>query len=221
MKSASPPEVLRHFLHVRSHSCACESSILTPDDVIACVSLFNRTLADADAIFPQKLSKALVVLKSTCLLYDEDVFNVTDLSLDVNARWLPEDIRGFIPWIQHDDLTSSKVNDTLRVWAENEASNLISMLSKSLGTITDIQDAVTFRGKIMKVWRSGSSLRRKHFPGKHLFRDLFNERTSTIISAQAKGLERQFENLEKLLVGPVQGSEGITTLTLKLHTGCH
>jgi len=57
------------------------------------VTLFNRTLHDVEETFPGKLSDALVALKSKSLLQDADVAAVPELSQDINARWMPDDIR--------------------------------------------------------------------------------------------------------------------------------
>jgi hypothetical protein len=213
LKTSSPSEVLRHFLYIRSTAL---SSLLTgsdPDAMLKSVMLFNKTLKDADAIFPGLLSNALVALKSKSLLQDAEVTALPELGLDVNARWLPEDIRGFIPWVRHDDLEASRVQEIVRTWAEKEVGKLNKSLETFLNAMDCIASIVKLRGGMLALWRSGTQTRRKFLSGDNSgggenFRSIIMVRVVAVMKNIAEDLRRVGEKIELLLNEAESEAEG-------------
>ena len=39
------------------------------------------------------------------------------LSLDINARWLPDGIPSFTPWVHYDDIEKSRLKELVQAWA--------------------------------------------------------------------------------------------------------
>lgn len=204
LKTSSPSEVLRHFLYLRSTAL---SSLLTssdPDTVLKLVALFNKTLEDANAIFPGQLSDALVALKSRSLVQDSEVAALPELALDINATWLPEDIRGFIPWVHHDDLEAPRVRELVRLWAEKEVARLNEGLKTYLDAMDCIASIVKLRREIQALWRSGSQVRRKILSdanegGGENFRNIIMARAIAVMKSVAEDLRGVAEKIEHLL----------------------
>jgi hypothetical protein len=166
------------------------------------ILLFNKTLVDADSIFPNSLSNALLALKSKSLLLDHEVAALPELSLDVHSRWLPEDIRGFIPWVRHDDLEFSRVKELVRTWAEKEISKLNTSLETYLSKISDISVIMTLRSGLLSTWRSGLSIRRKFLPdptGGETLRPLLMARACAISRDTVSSLSNVTTTISDLL----------------------
>lgn len=196
--------MLRHFLYLRSSAL---SSLLTspnPDTVLKLVALFNKTLEDANAIFPRQLSDALVALKARSLLQDSEVAALPELGLDINSPWLPEDIRGFIPWVRHDDLEAPRVRELVRLWAEKEVAKLNEGLKAYLDAIDCVASIVKLRREILVSWRSGSQVRRKILSdanegGSETLRNIVMARAIAVMKSVAEDLCRVSEKIEQLL----------------------
>jgi hypothetical protein len=217
LKTSSPSEVLRHFLHIRSSalSSLLNNSKETPntETILSCIVLFNKTLEDADTIFPQRLSEALVSLKSKSLLQNSDILALPELDLGTNARWLPDDIRGFIPWVRHDDLETGKDRDFVCTWAEKEVERLNDSLERVVGTIEDIGSIVKLRSGVLDLWRSGLRIRSKFSSGEERFREIMIARIVAVMKSEAGQLRSTTEKIQELLQGADKdSSEGALPL---------
>ncbi|KAF8245089.1 hypothetical protein K440DRAFT_662987 [Wilcoxina mikolae CBS 423.85] len=217
LKTSSPSEVLRHFLYIRSTALSSLHSGTDPDAILKSVTLFNKTLKDADATFPGLLSDALVTLKSKSLLQDTEVADLPELGLDVNVRWLPEDIRGFIPWVRHDDLEASRVQEIVRTWAEKEVGKLNESLETFLSAMDCIASIVKLRGGMLALWRSGKQIRRKilsdgNIGGGENFRNIIMARVVAVMKSVAEDLRGVGEKIEQLLNDAEYEAEDSTSL---------
>ncbi|KAI5791517.1 hypothetical protein FPQ18DRAFT_336332, partial [Pyronema domesticum] len=202
LKTSPPSEVLRHLLHIRSTALSSLFDTGAEDVMQQSILLFNKTLVDADSIFPNSLSNALLALKSKSLLLDHEVAALPELSLDVHSRWLPEDIRGFIPWVRHDDLEFSRVKELVRTWAEKEISKLNTSLETYLAKISDISVIMTLRSGLLSTWRSGLSIRRKFLPdptGGETLRPLLMARACAISRNTVSSLSNVTTTISDLL----------------------
>lgn len=203
LKSASPADVLRQFLSIRATAISGLVSLHTPpstDSIISSVALFNKTLAEANAVFPRQLQLALIAVKGQSFLQNPAVQALPELGLDVNARWLPDDVKGFIPWIRHDDLESGKVVEVVKAWAEREVGKLKENLEATVAGVTDIDDLVKLRHALLQEWRTGTKSGRKFLDaGNDEFRDIIMRRFNAIIKEQAGGLDMVADLMEKLL----------------------
>jgi hypothetical protein len=208
LKTSSPPEVLRHFLYVRSTAISSllggpgdtDGSAPSAEVITKSIILFNKTLVDAESIFPKKISRALVLLKNNSLLQDVDVIEVSELSLDVNALWLPEDIRGFIPWISHDNLEDPRVKEVVQAWAENELEKIRENLQRAVDAMNDVDSIVKLRGGVLALWRAGSRVCGNSLPDiDKKFRAIAMARVAEVIRSEAQGLENIADEIRRLL----------------------
>lgn len=203
LKTSSPPEVLRHFLYIRSTALSSLLNTADPDIIMSSVALFNKTLGDAATSFPGQLSNALVTMKSKSLLEDVEVSAIPELVLDVNSRWLPDDIRGFIPWVRHDDLESTRAKELVRAWAEKEVVKLNEKLERSVEVMPDIASIVKLRGGFLALWRFGAQIRRKFLldgnNGGENFRSIIVARMVDVMKTVAEELKDVAEKIQSLL----------------------
>ncbi|KAA8913117.1 hypothetical protein FN846DRAFT_772638 [Sphaerosporella brunnea] len=215
LKTSSPAEVLRHFLYIRSTALSSVLTSNTPDSILKAIRLLNKTISDADAIFPGKLSDALVALKAKSLLQDTDVLAVPELGLDINARWLPDDIRGYIPWVRHDDLETTRVQEQVRTWADKEISKLNDSLQATLDTMSDLSSIVKLRSGLLSLWRTGAQLRRKFQTGDNTsenFRGIVMLRVVAVTKSVAEDLQEVAEKASSLLPEADHEPEDSTSL---------
>ncbi|KAG0642684.1 hypothetical protein HOY80DRAFT_602552 [Tuber brumale] len=203
-KTSSCADVLRHFLFVRStaiSSILTESSVPSAEAILKALLLFNQTLQNAQGLFPKTLSESLLQLKSQSLLQDPDLLGLAELGLGSNGRWLPEQVREFIPWVRHDDLERSRVVEQGKSWATKELENLNIAFEKSLQGIEDIRELVTLRGNILGLWRAGRKGRREFLQKGEKFRDLTTARLAEILRIRIDGLAAIGHELGELLKG--------------------
>lgn len=188
LKTSSPAEALRHFLFVRSSAMSSLIEDPSPDAILKATALFNQTLQDAESVFPKRLSESLSVLKSRPLFTDPDLLGVTELGLDVNGRWLPDEISGFVPWVRHDDLERSRVVELVQAWAERELATLNASLGNSLARIDEISELVKLRADMLNLWRAGRKGRRPFIQGGEQFREAVGARLAEVLKAKSAAL---------------------------------
>jgi len=211
IKTSSPSEVLRHFLYIRSTALSSLQKGTEPNSILRSLALFNRTLHDAEEVFPDKLSDALVALKSKSLLQDAEVVAVPELSLEINARWLPDDIRSFTPWVRHDDLEKVRVKELVQAWAEKETTKLNESLQKTLEAMDEVAAIVKLRSEALTLWRAGAQIRRKLLSdgcGEN-FRTILKTRVVEVMKSVAEGLRGVAEKVQELLPEVEYEPEGI------------
>jgi hypothetical protein len=163
--------------------------------------LFNQTLQNAKVVFPKRLSESLLSLKSRSLFQDPDLISAAELGLDSNGRWLPEQVREFIPWVRHDDLERVRVIEQAKVWAAKELETLDMYLEKSLQEIKDIRELVTLRGNMLRQWEAGRKGRQELLEDGGRFRELITARLIGIYKAKVDGLAVVGQKLGELLQG--------------------
>lgn len=188
LKTSSPAEALRHFLFVRSSAMSSLVEDPGPDAILKATALFNQTLHDAESVFPKRLSESLSVLKSRPLFTDPDLLSVTELGLDVNGRWLPDEISGFVPWVRHDDLERSRVVELVQAWAGRELATLNTSLGNSLAHMGEISELVKLRADMLSVWRAGRKGRRPFIQGGERFREAVGARLVEVLKAKSAAL---------------------------------
>lgn len=204
LKTSSSADVLRHFVFVRStaiSSILLEAVAPSSAAILKALFLFNQTLQNAQVVFPKRLSESLLSLKSRSLFQDPDLISLAELGLDSNGRWLPEQVREFIPWVRHDDLERARVNEQAKVWAAKELETLNLYLEKSVQEISDIRELVVLRGSLLGRWKAGRKARQELLQDGGTFRELITARLIGIFKAKIDGLAVVGEELGKLLQG--------------------
>ncbi|KAF8475886.1 hypothetical protein BDZ91DRAFT_689614 [Kalaharituber pfeilii] len=211
VKTSSPADLIRHFLSVRSNaiSSTLNPDTLNSDAILDALGLFNSTLQEAEAVFPKRISEALHQLKSKSLFENLDLKAVPSLNLDTNEKWLPEDIRGFVPWVRHDELEKSRVNDSVKTWANRELETLNTSIKQALGNIESIGAVVSLREDILDLWRRNKSHLLHVVIGsegpKRRFRELLNARIEQLLDTTTKTLDNVGAKVQKLATNLEKG----------------
>lgn len=222
LKTASPTEVLRYFLQLRATSILATREKMEGskiEAIVESVELLNKTLADTDAIFPRKLGEALLVLKAKSLLQDPEVEGLPELGLDVNGRWLPEDVKGFIPWVKHDDLEAAKVVEILKNWVAKETVKLKESLESMVEGLEDIKDLIRLRDSLLAAWRAGGGVKAKYADsGNEDFRRIIMDRFNAVAKQQAGALDAVADKVKALIPEAEREDKG-TIHTISLTPG--
>ncbi|KAI5850313.1 hypothetical protein DFP73DRAFT_629301 [Morchella snyderi] len=213
LKTSSPSDVLRHFLYIRSSAISTLTAEHTPPATLSAMALYNQTLAHADSHFPKRLSDALILLKSRPLLADPALAHgVPELALDTHARWLPDEITGFVPWVRHDDLERARVADLARAWAERELLLMNEGVEGTLAAMDDLAAVVALRAQVLALWAAGERARRP-FSGGDEQEGRQMERLRELVGARIAGLVRaKTERLAEVGAKIKEELEGVGTL---------
>ncbi|KAM0713637.1 hypothetical protein Q7P37_010599 [Cladosporium fusiforme] len=155
--SSVPKDVLRHFLQVRYEQLESKAETPNEHNILSMLDLYGKTLTDTRDLFPRRLADALGQLSKAPLLQDEHVTSNEDLNLDVYRQWIPEDIRGFTPWVRNDQLTSSETNDGLRSWAKQAQVAFVQTLEECLQAQQSAQVVLSVRRNVLSKFLSVSS----------------------------------------------------------------
>ncbi|KAI7322220.1 hypothetical protein KC315_g8894 [Hortaea werneckii] len=157
VSNSTPKDVLRHFLQARFEQLDAKAESPSEADILDILELYRRTLLDTRALFPRLFAESMSELSSTPLLKDDSLTSCGELSLDVYAVWIPENVRTFTPWVRHDQLLSSDVGDALRSWT-NQAQTVIHRAVEScLSRETDAQSLLHIRKKVLLQYLSLSA----------------------------------------------------------------
>ncbi|TGZ84718.1 hypothetical protein EX30DRAFT_360721 [Ascodesmis nigricans] len=216
LKSASPVDVLRQFLSIRARSIsslASDNSTPTSESILESVKLFNKTLVEVDSIFPRQLQRALLAIKGRSVLQDPNIQVLAELGLDVNGRWLPDDVKGFIPWIRHDDLEVNKVVEMMESWAAKEVEKLHQNLKTAVDGVTGLEELVKLRQALLQEFKRDVNSRKKFIDvGNEEYRTILMRRFNDIVSEQVNGLDKVADVAEQLLPDAEKESKDTTSL---------
>lgn len=215
VKTSSPADLLRHFLNMRSNaiSTTLDPSGLNSEAIHNALKIFHNTLQYNEAIFPRKITEALQLLKIKPLFDNPELRNIPELNLDTNERFLPEDVRGFIPWVRHDELERSRVNDSVKTWANRELESLNGSIKQALKEIEDIGVVVGLRREILDSWNSNNSKLLHVVIGsekpKRELREQLNMRLVELLDAKGGTLKWTGEKLGRFAMQPKETNAGM------------
>lgn len=157
VSNSTPKDVLRHFLQARFEQLDAKAESPSEADILDILELYRRTLLDTRALFPRLFAEAMSELSSTPLLKDDSLTSCGELSLDVYAVWIPENVRTFTPWVRHDQLLSSDVGDALRSWTDQAQTVIHRAVETCLSKETDAQSMLHIRKKVLLQYLSLSA----------------------------------------------------------------
>ncbi|KAI7186664.1 hypothetical protein KC352_g22387, partial [Hortaea werneckii] len=154
VSNSTPKDVLRHFLQARFEQLDAKAESPSEADILDILELYRRTLLDTRALFPKLFAEAMSELSSTPLLKDDSLTSCGELSLDLYAVWIPENVRTFTPWVRHDQLLSSDVGDALRSWTKQAQTVIHRAVETCLSKETDAQSLLHIRKKVLLQYLS-------------------------------------------------------------------
>ena len=154
--SSSVKDVVRHFHHMRQEAMseAMGERISGHKMMLATLRLYVKTLRDTQAVSPNQLSSALERLKSISILRDQDVHSLVELNLELHEQWIDRDVRTFIPYIRHDDLSKIEAERLLKDWARKQFSAYLDGLRERIEEVQDPPALILVRQQIIELWLS-------------------------------------------------------------------
>ena len=152
--SSSCTEILRHFHHIRldSISATFQKVKVQSSDALHSLELWARTMRDTQSIFPRQLSNALAKLRAHPILKDVAIRSIIEFDLDVHEDWIGDDIRNFVPYVRHDDLTVAMAAQMLSSWAPSALKTMLAGLNNFLVSIDDLEAIIELRYDSLKLW---------------------------------------------------------------------
>ncbi|USW49523.1 Putative oligomeric Golgi complex subunit 1 protein [Septoria linicola] len=160
LSSASPKDVLRHFLKVRFEHLEAEAEQASEASLTEMLELYSKTLLDTKDLFPRRFVDALSHITTSTLVRDPEIRSIADLSLDIYERYITHDVRNFHPWARQDELSLSSVNEAAKSWTGQAQECLLRTLKEALSALSDAHAVLQLRQKfISKYLVLGTKLR--------------------------------------------------------------
>ena len=187
--SSSTMDILRHFhyLRLKTISAQDQTEQSSDHDILGALRLWVQTIQDTHGIFPRQLATSLARLKSIPLLQDQGVLSIPELDYEVHEPWVGDDIKNFIPYVRHDDLSVSTATEYLSRWAPEAIRSLVQRLRRMLRSTASTSAIVDLRRNFFELWLSSQA----HLKGIHelhalgSFRGAFNDRLNALIRENA------------------------------------
>ncbi|EMC96187.1 hypothetical protein BAUCODRAFT_70384 [Baudoinia panamericana UAMH 10762] len=150
ISSAGPKEVLHHLLQVRCEQMEHVRESPTGDDALTkMLELYKHTLTDIRALFPRLYADSLAQLGKVPLMQDEQIRSLYHLNLDVYGIWVDEAVRAFTPWVRHEQLLVSDVQDALVAWSRQAHECVVMAVKESVRAETDVKAVLGLRKKVL------------------------------------------------------------------------
>ena len=192
--SSSPKDVIRHYHHIRLEAMSENMGRGGDghDNMLLALRLYVKTLKDTQAVIPTQLARALEKLKSASLFKSQDVHSLIELNLDVHERWISDDIRTFIPYIRHDDLTKVEAERSLKQWARSAFGSFLAGLRNRIQDVEDPGRLIDLRRQVLELWLSNHQHSTGIDSAETLdgLRDVFNLQSTRLIQIRASKLGR-------------------------------
>lgn len=217
--SSTPMDVLRHFLHIRMEAIRrlLGRSDENRSSLSRALKLYLGTIQVVRALLPTRLADILVKLRVRPLVDDPDVRNLVELDLDINKRWLPKDVRNFIPWLHHDVLWNVEVDKALGTWSNTAFNDFVRGLRKSVGDLENLSMVVQLRKEVLQAWFHQDASSSRQSDQLDVLRTVFSDRSKELIRNMARGLSRVGKRISAILEQEnVVVSEGLWTVSTAL-----
>nr|POE93081.1 hypothetical protein CFP56_64188 [Quercus suber] len=223
--SATPKDVLKHFLQTRYEQLDPRADAPSEAQVLQMLELYSQTLSDTRGLFPRLLTEGMAKLENNPLLKDQQVSSLPDLNIDVYGIWIADDVRSFTPWVRHDQLTSHEVGAGLAAWAKQAQQSLLQAVRGCLQNETDAMAVLSIRKSVLSQYITlGSKLQSDTLlQGTHEMRKAFLERLVHLATKTASDIELRFEDHqadEAISASPAkQKGWGLATTDFDLSNG--
>ena len=201
--NSSCADVLRHFHHMRLN--AISSVVLNgmshKSQAIHGLEVWIRTMQDTQSLFPRQVTNALSKLKARPLLQDVEVRAIQEFDLDVHELWIGDDIKNFIPYVRHDDLTISSAASQLSQWTPLALESYISRLKQVLDSTDDFKIVLELRYDCLRLWLNSQGRVIGTTKGEvtDLFRIAFQERLSTLLETETTSANGVVSSMSQVL----------------------
>ncbi|KAK3068358.1 mannose-ethanolamine phosphotransferase gpi13 [Teratosphaeriaceae sp. CCFEE 6253] len=207
VSSSSPRDVLRHFLQVRLREIESKAEVATEATILQVLESCHRTLVDSRALFPKLFTESLAQLGTLPLVQDAQVKALHELNLDIYGAWLAPDVQGFTPWVRHEQLSASEVNDGLSAWSKQAQECTVGAVTAYLESETDAHAILSVRKKVLSQYLAMAARRSdaSHSHAIENLRSVFLARLSRLAELRAQEGAAVFEDIN-LAASPPPGA---------------
>ncbi|KAK1015212.1 hypothetical protein LTR54_003755 [Friedmanniomyces endolithicus] len=187
--SSSARDALRQFLQVRAEQIETRAETATEAGILQVLEIYKETLGDARTLFPRMFAESLSRLGKAPLLQDAQVRALTELNLDVYGVWIAPDVQSFTPWVRHEPLLASEVNEGVAAWSKHVQGCVLGAVTAYLASETDVHAILSARKKIVSQYLAllGSASDAGQSQATRALRSAFLERLSTFAVDCARG----------------------------------
>ncbi|KAI9783713.1 MAG: hypothetical protein M1816_001194 [Peltula sp. TS41687] len=220
--SSTPMDVLRHFLHIRLEAIRrlLRSAREKRSSESGALKLYLGTIQAVRALFPTRLADMLAKLRIRPLVDDPDILSLVELDLDIKKRWLPQDVRNFIPWLHHEALQKTEVEKVLETWSNTAFNVFVQGLRQSVKGFEKLSMVVQLRKEIMRTWLDQDSASSVNSDQLDVLRTVFIDRSKQLIGVTAGELSRVGKRISTVIEqGDVGASEGLWAVSTALMDG--
>ena len=201
--SSSCADILRHFHHVRLDALATvlKRSEVQISDALYSLELWTRTMRDTQSIFPRQLAGALTTLKARPILRDAATRSIPEFDLDVHEDWIGDDIRNFIPYVRHDDLTVASAAQMLSSWAPLALKAMLDGITNFLATVDDPEVVIALRHDSLQSWFTNHTYAMGIAKGEVLdaLRNVFRKRLLELVKSRCQAIHDVKSFIEETL----------------------
>ena len=213
--SSSLTDVVRHFHHLRLEAMAecMDMGSRKQDAMLQALRFYVRTLRDTQALVPGQLAQALERLKMVAIFKSQDLYGLLELNLDVQERWIGEDIKTFTPYLRHADLSKLEAERLLKQWAGKAISGFLDGLKSSIEGISDPVTLAKLRKEVLELWLSQHHHSRGIDSVETLdgLRNVFNIQAISIIRSRVTDLQGVGVLIRKIVEDWREGQSDATT----------
>ena len=153
--SSSTQDVVIHFQTLRLEAiqeCIVGGKENPQGNLLTALRLYVKSLQDTKAIVPGQLSSALQSLKATPIFRSKELQGLVDMNLDIHDGWMGEDIKGFTPYIRHDDLNRTHAEKMLKAWAKTAVGKFLEGLKMRVQDISEATKLMSLRREVLELW---------------------------------------------------------------------
>ncbi|MCJ1307550.1 hypothetical protein MMC25_001196 [Agyrium rufum] len=157
--SSSASEVLRHFHQVRLEAMLAlmQDGQDAAKSILRAMQIWIHTIKDTRHLFPKRLAAEFVQIKAFPLLESPDVTALVEIDHETHVPWIGDDIRNFIPYINHDDLTQDTASKMLASWTPSALDQVLRRARALLERVDDPLAIVHLRQSTLELLFSSQS----------------------------------------------------------------
>lgn len=216
--SSSCEDAIRHFHHIRSK--AIESRLTeahsTHSSVVEAFNLYLRTLQRTAELISGRLSDTLGRLTAKPIMSDPAIQNMGELGIDILQGWVSDDIKHFLPWIKHDNVSKHDANKITKKWSKESFDNFRVQAGNVLKGSDDFSDLVDLRTELLEAWLPVQYSTPTHASLEVLqgLRHLISNPLVAVLRAQSEGLTSLGLNISSTITdwSDAEGEQSVPSL---------
>ena len=152
--SSSPSDALQHFQHLRLENIRNQMCIEgdVRGNTLKAFRYYVHSLRSTKALLGRQLSEALRGLRNQPIIQDQAILDLEEFDLATVQRWVPVEIRNFVPFIKHTDPTQLNAESVITQWSKKAFEQYTEALTQHLRSLEKVSEALELRKSILEFW---------------------------------------------------------------------